>query len=253
MDKVSIIIPTYKRADFLDRLLKSIVGQTYQNYEVIIIDDNSPNENDYKKIVEKYSSIIKELRYVRNKINKGAPYSRNIGINMSKYELLALVDDDDEWLPMKLEKQVKLFENPKIGICYTWTNAVDESNNIVHEYKSNFSGKVLKDIIKECFIPSPSVMVTKKAIVNSGLFDESFPSCQDWDMWTRIIKNDFECDVVREVLTIYHKHGRESIGLSERAKIGYKKYYRKHFKLFIKYYLFSKEYKVLIDALLKVV
>lgn len=236
--KVSIVIPTYKRVDYLDRLLASIQAQTFQDFEVIVVDDNSPNLVEYKPVIAKYKNIFIEFKFITKDDNMGAPHSRNIGIKEAKYDLIALVDDDDEWLPQKLEKQVKIFEtsNEKIGLVYTWADVMDEERRIIHNYRSEIEGKVKKEILKECFIPSPSVMVRKKAIFDAGLFDETFPSCQDWDMWTRIIMQGYEIKVLKEVVTIYHKHNSGNIGLSSNAKLGYYKYYSKNlintFKLF---------------------
>lgn len=228
--KVSIVIPTYKRADYLDRLLKSIEVQTYKDFEVIVVDDNSPNIIEYEPVIEKYKNNFSEFKFITKKENRGAPHSRNLGIKEAKYDLIALVDDDDEWLPTKLEKQVEIFENSddKVGLVYTWTDVMDENETIIHNYRSQIEGNAKKEILKECFIPSPSVMVRKKAIVEAGLFDESFPSCQDWDMWTRIIIKGYEIKVLKDVVTIYHKHNNGNIGLSKNAKLGYKMYYRKN-------------------------
>lgn len=230
MNKVSIVIPTYKRPDYLDRLLNTIQAQTFQGFEVIVIDDSSPNYNDYLPIIEKYTKIFNEFIFMRNETNRGAPYSRNRGILESKYDLIALVDDDDEWLPEKLEKQVRMFEenDNNLGLVYTWTDAVDEDGKIVYRYRAEFSGNTKKEILKECFIPSPSVMVRKEAIKKAGLFDEKFPSCQDWDMWTNIIMGNYKIKVLPEVLALHNKHNQISIGMSSNATIGYYKYCIKH-------------------------
>lgn len=229
---VSIVIPTYKRPDYLSRLLESIARQTFQNFEVIIVDDNSPNREEYVPVIAKYENIFKEFNFLSNDTNRGAPHSRNRGIRLAKYDLIALVDDDDEWLPEKLTRQVELFRvsSENVGIVYTWTDSVNERGEVVHCYRSEIEGNALKEILKECFIPSPSVMVRKNAIEEAGLFDEAFPSCQDWDMWTRVLATGNSCAVIREVLTIYRKHQGESIGLSLKARQGYLKYYKKHLK-----------------------
>ena len=236
--KVSIVIPTYKRVDYLDRLLKSIEVQTFKEFEVIVVDDNSPNIIEYEPIIEKYKNIFNEFKFITKKENRGAPHSRNIGIKEAKYDLIALVDDDDEWLPTKLEKQIKIFgaSHEKVGLVYTWTDVMDENRTIIHKYRSEIEGNAKKEILKECFIPSPSVMVRKKAIMEAGLFDEQFPSCQDWDMWTRIIMKDYEVKVLKNVVTIYHKHNSGNIGLSKNASNGYKKYYLKNLLNSLKYY-----------------
>ena len=245
--KVSIVIPTYKRPDYLDRLLKSIKNQTFKEFEVIVIDDNSPNYDEYERIINKYSIVFEEFKFLRNDENKGAPHSRNKGITEAKYDLVALVDDDDEWLPLKLEKQIELFKKStdKVGVVYTWTDVINENRDVMHEYRSNLEGFLKKEILEDCFIPSPSVMVRKKAILDAGLFDERFPSCQDWDMWTRIIFKGYEVKVVKEVVTLYNKHSGESIGLSKNANIGYLMYYKKHLIKCIKCSSMTTLYKII--------
>lgn len=236
--KVSVVIPTFKRPDFLARLLAAIQQQTFQSFEVIVVDDNSPNFEEYFSVYKTYAEVFPEFHLLRNQENKGAPFSRNRGILASKYDLIALVDDDDEWLPTKLEKQIGVFSNSseKVGLIYTWTDSVDEDNNVVHKYRSTVETNLKREILKECFIPSPSVMVRKSAIIAAGLFDEKLPSCQDWDMWTRIIMKGYGVKSIKEVLTIYHKHSSGSIGLSKNAKKGYRMYYLKNLKNCIFYW-----------------
>jgi len=235
---ISIIIPTYKRLYHLRKLLDSIYNQTYKNFEVIIIDDNSPNLDFYKVLVDEYKEKLDDLKFLVNEKNMGAPFSRNRGIMESKYNLLAFVDDDDEWEPFKLEKQIAALdktEKSEIGIIYTWTT-IKNGKDKIGEYKTPAYENPLNELMQDNFIPSPSVLVTKKAIVEAGLFDESLPSCQDWDMWIRILKLGYKVNVVQDFLTIYNKHNLGSIGTSSKAKLGYRMFYRKHYKLYIKNY-----------------
>lgn len=227
---VSIVIPTFRRPDLLRRLLASIHTQTYSDYEVIVVDDCSPNIEAYESVVLEFVPRLKDFTFLRNESNRGAPFSRNSGIRHAKNELVALVDDDDEWLPLKLERQVAIFAQspPEIGLVYTWTDVVEDGQRRAF-YRSHLEGRCLSFILTECFIPSPSVMVRKQAIMNVGMFDETFPSCQDWDLWTRLCAAGYEVRVVPEVLTLYHKQSSNSIGSSRRAREGYVRYYRKHF------------------------
>jgi glycosyltransferase involved in cell wall biosynthesis len=238
--KVSIIIPTYNRPDFLEKLLSSIVRQTFQDYEVIVVDDSSQNIEGYRKVIEHFAGVM-NIGYFRNDNNMGAPFSRNRGIKAAKGKYIALVDDDDDWLPEKLEKQVTLFEkSPKrLGMVYTWADAVDIEGNIVYQYRSTIQGNAVKEILADCFIPSPTVMVKQEFFKKAGFFDDSFPSCQDWDMWTRILSLGCECDVIKEVLAIYHKHELPTIGKDEKAKDGYLKYYKKHYSKYVEHKLFD--------------
>lgn len=234
MNEISIVIPTLNRPEFLSRLLKSISAQTYQKFEVLIIDDASDDQASNQKVIESYKDVM-DLKYFVNEKRSGAPVSRNRGITEAKFDLIALVDDDDEWLPSKLEKQIEIFAHSpeEVGLVYTWTRVVDSNGNAIGENLSSIEGLPKREILEECFISSPSVMVKKKAIIASGLFDISFRSCQDWDMWTRLVFANYQVRVVKEILTLYYKHTGPSIGSSPKAKQGYLQYYSKHvWKLF---------------------
>ncbi len=233
---VSIVIPSFERPLLLGILLQSIKNQTFKNFEVIIVDDYSKNFAEIQKVVEPFKSAF-PLTLIQNDKRSGAPVSRNKGIRLAKHELIALVDDDDEWFPEKLKCQIDLFEksDDRTGLIYTWTMIVDPERNILREDKGEIEGVAKREILQSCFIPSPSVMVRKKAIVEAGLFDESFPSCQDWDTWTRLIFKGYEVKVCRKFLTYYYKHGGPTIGTSPNAKKGFVKYYRKHFWKLLRY------------------
>ncbi len=236
--RVSIVIPTYKRPDFLDRLLASVSRQTHHDFEVIVVDDASPNEDEYRAVIKKYQGVLLSLKFLRNETTRGAPVSRNRGILEAKSDWIALVDDDDEWLPEKLSKQIAAIqksESLKAGLVYTWADAIDENGKVVHRYRGSWTGLPKSKILDGCFIPSPSVMVSRKAIESSGLFDPEQPSCQDWDMWTRMIFQSWECLCVPEVLVLYHKHGSPTIGTSPRASAGLRRYYSKHLTRLVRY------------------
>ncbi|WP_127717980.1 glycosyltransferase family A protein [Halobacteriovorax sp. HLS] len=235
--KVTVVIPTYKRYDYLERLLLSIERQTYKGFEVIVVDDCSPAQDEYQKVIEKFSNSFEKITYLSNEKNSGAPHSRNRGIRLARGEFIALVDDDDEWFETKLEKQLEVFEkgDQSLGLVYTWADVVDENKVKIGENRESVAGDGRRSIVDRCFVCSPSVMLRKSSLIEAGLFDEEFPSCQDWDMWTRILFNGNTCDVVKEPLVYYYKHGGETIGKSPRALVGFKKYYAKHFIKLIRY------------------
>lgn len=233
----SVVIPTYKRPDLLGRLLESIVNQTLQPSEVIVVDDASEMPVEYAQCIEKYRAKIPNLHYQCMEVNGGAPRARNTGIEMATSEWVALVDDDDEWLPRKLEEQKKLILNAsdRLGLVYTWTKA--EGGEALTSYLSEHTviGEAKKEILTNNFIMSASVVVRKSHIQSVGKFDESMPSCQDWDTWAKMLLNGSEVDVVPQLLTIYHRHGGESIGLSPRALVGYQLFLKHHFRDIIRY------------------
>jgi glycosyltransferase involved in cell wall biosynthesis len=235
--KVSVVIPTYKRFDYLERLLTSLTTQTYKDFEVIVVDDHSPDQESYRRVIESFEDKFISLTYLTNEKNSGAPHSRNRGIKLAKGHFIALVDDDDEWFSTKLEKQIECFDKggSDLGLVYTWAEVVNEDKEKIGVNNEVVSGDGRSNIANRCFICSPSVMLTKNALVSSGLFDESFPSCQDWDMWTRVLFNGFTCDVVKEPLVYYYKHSGPSIGTSPRSLLGFRKYYGKHFFKLLRY------------------
>lgn len=236
MKKVSVVIPTLNRSAMLDRLLTSIARQSLLPAEVIVVDDCSDNQEKNLAVISKHREHL-NLHYMVNDKRSGAPVSRNRGILKAQSDYIALVDDDDEWLEDKLQEQVELFESSEtnLGLVYTWTDVVNSNREKISENYSTISGHAKSEILSDCFISSPSVMVKKKAIMDAGLFDESFVSCQDWDTWTRIIFKGYSAKPVKKVLTLYYKHDGPTIGTSPRAKTGYKQYYRKHFLKLIVY------------------
>lgn len=233
---VSIVIPSHERPLLLRKLLLSIKEQSFRDFEVIVVDDNSGSFIEIEKITEAFTNEF-PIKLLKNDQKRGAPHSRNRGITEARYELIALVDDDDAWLPQKLQRQVDEFKrsDENLGIVYTWTKVVDSDEKLLSESCPMIEGDARKMILKSCFIPSPSVMVRKKAIMDAGLFDESFPSCQDWDTWTRIIFKGHNVKVCQEFLALYYKHSGPSIGTSPRAKNGFIKYYQKHFWKLLSY------------------
>ncbi len=103
---VSVIIPTYNRANLVSRAIKSVLNQTYQDFEIIVVDDCS--EDNTEEIVKSFNDS--RIRYIKHKKNKGGSAARNTGIKRARGKYIAFLDDDDEWLPSKLEKQIMLFE-----------------------------------------------------------------------------------------------------------------------------------------------
>lgn len=234
---ISIVIPTHSRADLLQRLLDSIHAQTYSDYEVIVVDDASPNVDEYQRLVENALTKFARFQYVRMVRNGGAPRARNAGIARASGDWVALVDDDDEWLPRKLELQhgIASTASDSVGLIYTWTRAVDGGGQQLYSSEPEIEGSAAPQIFTTNFIMSPSVMVRRDVFASVGGFDEALPSCQDWDMWARILGGGYECRVVREPVSIYYRHGQASIGLSPRALYGYRMFLNKHWPAILRH------------------
>lgn len=232
--KVSIVIPTYNRPHLLDRLLKTIAAQTFKDYEVIVVDDHSLNEKTYANLIRKHQKKTKKIKYFRNKSNQGAPRCRNLGILAAKHQLIALADDDDEWLPRKLEKQVEVFKTRwnDFELVYTALLFKDEKGLIHNPPTSVYEGTPLKQMLRgNVPLYSSSLLFKKKTLVDIGLFDEKFTSHQDFDLCVRIFDAGYRCFPIREKLVIYHVQ-EDSITSSPQNYRGMVMLMRKHFGLY---------------------
>src|SRR5438067_9202421 len=188
MPKASVIIPTYNRAEFLRLAIISILNQTFQNFEIIVIDDAA---QDYtREVVNSLSD--KRIRYIRHEENKGVSAARNTGVANSKGGYIAFLDDDDEWFPEKLQKQFDLLEAcpPTTGVVYTGILVVEESSRkILAKHFPKRRGNVFEEILTQNRIAQTSTFfLRKECFEKAGLFDESLDFGEDHDMWLRISK-----------------------------------------------------------------
>jgi len=187
--KVSIILPTYNRAHIIEKAIQSVLNQTYQDFEIIIIDDGS--KDDTKKIIRGFQEKDNRIKYIRFEENKGAAAARNAGIKMSKGEYITFQDSDDEWVIDKLEKQMKVIETSSENIvvyCGFWRIDGDEKTYIPDIKISNREGNIHKELLKGNFVDTPSILLPKKNLEKIGMFDENLLRLQDWDLSIRLSK-----------------------------------------------------------------
>jgi len=209
MPKISIIIPTYNRAKFIKETIGSVLTQTVEDLEIIVVDDGSIDET--QKIIEKL--IIKDNRikyFYQNNCGKPS-IPRNLGFKNSTGEYIAFLDSDDVWFPKKLEKQIELFEKDKsgkLGFVDCGYVIIDENGS---EIKQNYSfhvyrGEVFREFLKDHTIVTPGSILIKRNVLNKvGIFDERFKCMDDWDMWLRISKY-YNFDFTDEKLFKYRVH-----------------------------------------------
>jgi len=214
---VSVIIPTYNRAHLIGRAIQSVLNQTYQDFEIIVVDDGSTDNT--KEIVKSLDD--KRIRYIRHKENKGGGAARNTGIKAAIGEYIAFLDSDDEWLPEKLECQMKVFKNAgsEVGVVYTGFIYIDELGEYTNgQHIPEKRGWIYEDILVEnCVGTASTVLVKRKCFEKAGLFDENLPSCQDWEMWIRLAR-EHQFDFIEDPLVKYHIH-KSRISTDLEAKI----------------------------------
>ena len=179
---ISVIIPTYNRRNTLPRAVESVLNQIYKPIEIIVVDDGSTDGTK-----EMFSEMYPLVRYIYQ-ANSGVSSARNTGINSASGDWIALLDSDDEWLPDKLDRQVKLLQdNAEIRFCHT--NEIWIRNNVrINQKKKHqkYGGKIFNKCLDICRISPSSSLFHTSVIKDVGLFDESLDVCEDYDLWLRI-------------------------------------------------------------------
>jgi len=188
--EVSVIIPTYNRGYLVGRSIESVLNQTYHNFELIIVDDASTDNT--KEVIKKYQKVDSRIIYLNHDKNKGGSAARNTGIKAAKGKYFAFQDSDDEWLPEKLEKQMKYFEKSPsvIGVVYTgfWRIKNDEKRYIPSDKIMNKDSRIHNELLRSNFIGTPTILINKDCLKDVGYFDETLPRLQDWELVLRLSK-----------------------------------------------------------------
>jgi len=201
MPKVTVVITTYNRAHLLQRAIQSVL-QAGSAVEVVVVDDCSTDETP--DVCAKLQSI----RYVRLDANQGLAHARNVGIAESSSEFVAFLDDDDLRLPDSLDKQLcRIVADDGIALCYGRALIGDARRQLPtgEIYPSECpEGDVFWELLEHNFIPMPSVLARKSALLNLGGFNTSLSLVEDWDMWLRISER-FQVAAVEEPVAIYRK------------------------------------------------
>ena len=182
---IAVIIPTHNRAALLDRAVQSVLGQTFRDFELVVVDDGSTDGTAELPI---FKNSDPRLRYIRFPENEGVSSARNAGVKATSAPWIAFLDSDDEWLPEKLEKQVRwTIEHTDMHIVQTreiWIRRGKKVNPPrTHE---KFEGDLFAASLERCMVTPSSVMLRRTLFNRTGGFNESFQACEDYDLWLRI-------------------------------------------------------------------
>ncbi len=227
---VSVIIPTYNRCHKLKKAVESVLNQTYTDFELIVVDDDS-TDNTGRMIEElKDDRII----YHGNRINLGGSGSRNVGIELAKGEFIAFLDDDDQWLPHKLERQVEVLKKASSRCCgvYTGLTKYRDGKPLTKKMIPR-DGMIFNDLLWENIIGSTSViLLRKKSVIDVGGFSQDLPASQELDLYLRLAKKyEFKC--VHESLVMYHIHHDNQITSDYSKKVFARKFIYNKYKDYI--------------------
>jgi glycosyltransferase involved in cell wall biosynthesis len=212
MAAVSVIIPTFNRADRVIRAISSVLEQTFIDFEIVVVDDGSTDKTE--KTVARFNERIK---YIAHPANLGVSAARNTGIKNSSAPFIAFLDSDDHWLPEKLEVQRLFFEtNTNALACQTeeiWIRKGRRVNPRKKHLKP--SGDIFVPSLKLCLVSPSAVMLRRSLLDDVGFFDENLPACEDYDLWLRIACRH-PVYLIQQPLII--KEGGHSDQLSSRHK-----------------------------------
>ncbi len=183
---ISVVIPTFNRKSSLERAIQSVLNQTFKDWELIIVDDGS-NDTSWE-IVQKFQDQRIHYAYQQH---RGASSARNTGIQLAHFPWICFLDSDDYWLPQKLQKQTEgLNTNPTYLLSYTdeiWIRRGKRVNpKKIHQ---KYGGWIYHRCLPLCIISPSSVMVNYQIFEREGLFDETLPVCEDYELWLRICRN----------------------------------------------------------------
>lgn len=203
--KVSVLVSAYNAMKYLPKTINSVLAQTYQDFEIVIVNDGSSDNigSWFERLADQRVRLVSQS-------NQGLASARNAGLAEAKGEYIAFIDADDLWLPTKLEKQVNVLNgNSEIGLVYTWVSLIDENGKSSGKIRKNYARRnVWVDLTVHNIVECGSVALARKDCFEKvGNFDVTLPfSCsEDWDMWLRIAAH-YSFELIPEPLVHYRCH-----------------------------------------------
>ena len=207
---VSVIIPAYNAEVFIERTIRSVLSQTYNNLEVVVVDDGSSDRT--AEIVQTIASQDSRLCLLQQP-NSGVAAARNLGIEKSRGELIAPIDADDIWYPLNIEKQVAAMvtADSDVGLVYSWSVDIDEEDLLAGGFHiSTLEGNVDRALVYRNFIGNASAVLIRRACFDKvggydpNLKQQNAQGCEDWDIYLKIAKL-YQFKVVPEFLVGYRQ------------------------------------------------
>tara|TARA_Y100000588_G_scaffold323997_1_gene356835 strand:+ start:125 stop:982 length:858 start_codon:yes stop_codon:yes gene_type:complete len=190
MPTVSVVIPTFNRENFIEKSVTSVMAQTRQPDEIIVVDDGS-DDNTWSVLKDigfsQSASDKNTFRYILQ-TNKGVSSARNVGIEASRHDYIALLDSDDVWQKNKLEKQLISLEKQEFCFRLSHTDEIWVRNGVrVNSRKKHAKtgGDIFVKCLKLCCISPSSTLIHRSVFEDFGYFDETLPACEDYDFWLR--------------------------------------------------------------------
>lgn len=209
---VSVIIPAYKVAPYIGETLQSVFAQTFTDYEVIVINDGSPDVAEFEASLQPYRERIS---YIEQE-NRGAASARNRGLLAARGEFVAFLDGDDLWSPAYLKEQVEFIQSAGWDLVYADALIIGDSplagRTFMETASSNGEVTARSLLNATCNVITSGVLARKQPILDSGLFDETLRNSHDFDLWVRLAKQGARLTYQRKVLLQYRCHDNSLSG-----------------------------------------
>lgn len=231
---VSIYLPTHNRADLLVRAARSVLAQTYQNFELLIVDDGSTDGTP--EIIWHLAKSDRRIRALRQSEARGAPAARNLAIRESKGHLVTGIDDDDEMMPERLAVLVSAFDEKYSLVCSGFIRKTRASTRTLANSRMTIT---LDDQLMRNHVGN-AALTLRTRLLEAGLFDESMPAWQDYDLWTRLIAKFGAALRIPTADHIVHLD-HDSPRISSRTLLGADRFLEKHRGLMSDAHLKSQE------------
>jgi glycosyltransferase involved in cell wall biosynthesis len=184
--RVSVVIPAYNTAGLIAPCLDSALGQTYRDFEIIVVNDGSPDTDLLERALAPYQQ---QIRYIRQE-NRGPSGARNLGILQAVGEYIAFLDSDDEWFSQHLSEQMSmLLQDPSLDLVYADYVLLRDGRRVGHGFRLEPQHPPVsfeKILTEECTVGTSSTVAKRQALIDAGLFDERFRCCEDFDLWSRM-------------------------------------------------------------------
>ncbi|RYA23177.1 glycosyl transferase [Malaciobacter halophilus] len=202
-DLVSIITPSYKSAKFIAQTIESVLTQTYQNWEMIIVDDCSPDSSN--EIIEKYIEKDSRIRLIKLDKNSGASGAKNVGLKNAKGRYISFIDSDDVWEPKKLEIQIKFMQDNNYEVSFTSYQLIDENSDKLNKTVQVVQKLTMEDYAKNTIIGFSTSMIDRK-LIDFELKFRDIRIAEDLSFWIDILRNDKVAYGLDNVLVNYRVH-----------------------------------------------
>lgn len=199
-EKISVIIPTYNRANLIERSVRSVLDQTYDNLEVIVVDDGSTD--DTQEVIGRIND--QRLLYKRLPSNQGVSNARNVGVSIATASLIAFQDSDDRWRKDKLEKQMEYWQTHQeysmVYSSYVYHAEEGDSYQVPSEnVQGELEGDIFTSLLLRNTIGAPAMLMRKECFLQCGGFDRSYKSLEDWEFALRFAK-EYQVGFLKEPL-----------------------------------------------------